>query len=355
MKICVYTIAKNEETFIERWFESAKDADELVIFDTGSSDKTVEISKKLGIKTIEGFVSPWRFDVARNSALSMVSSDVDYCVSLDADEVLVEGWRNHMETLDERITRPRYKYTWSWNEDGSEGLVYGGDKIHTRKGYVWKHPVHEVLTKTKDSPEVQGWIGLEIHHFPDSSKSRAQYGDMLEIATEEDPRDDRIAFYYGRELFYQAKYDQAYAQLKYHLDLPTAVWAPERAASKRLLAKCNPSEAEYWLLSAASEAPDRREPWVDLADYYYEKSHWVQCYSSAIRAISISEKPLEYICDAEAWGAKPYDLAAIAAYNLGMSECLSYGEQAVTINPVDQRLRDNLEYYKSLFSSKLEG
>lgn len=346
MKICVYTIAKNEEQFIERWRDSAKDADEVLLLDTGSSDGTVETAKKMGIRTFEATVSPWRFDVARNTALSLVSPDIDYCISLDADEVLVDGWKDHLVDMHSQVTRPRYKYVWSWNEDGSEGLVYGGDKIHSRNGYIWKHPVHEVLSKTYESEEIQYWINLEIQHFPDTTKSRAQYGPMLELASVEDPKDDRIAFYYGRELYYQGNYPKAYEQLKYHLSLPTATWAPERSASKRLIAKCRPEEAEHWLLSAASESPDRREPWVDLAQFYYEKEKWIECYSSAVRALSITEKPLEYICDAESWGAKPHDLAAISAYNLGLRDCMVHGYNALTINPDDERLQRNMGFYK---------
>ena len=48
MKVAVYAIALNEEQFVERWFESAKEADYLLIADTGSKDKTVNIAKKLG-------------------------------------------------------------------------------------------------------------------------------------------------------------------------------------------------------------------------------------------------------------------------------------------------------------------
>ena len=40
MRIAVYTIAKNEEAFVQRWFDSAKEADHLLILDTGSTDNT---------------------------------------------------------------------------------------------------------------------------------------------------------------------------------------------------------------------------------------------------------------------------------------------------------------------------
>jgi hypothetical protein len=45
MKVAVYTIALNEEAFVQPWYESAKDADYLLIADTSSTDRTVELAK----------------------------------------------------------------------------------------------------------------------------------------------------------------------------------------------------------------------------------------------------------------------------------------------------------------------
>ena len=41
-RICVYAITKNEEQFVEKWYESMKEADAVVVLDTGSTDNTVE-------------------------------------------------------------------------------------------------------------------------------------------------------------------------------------------------------------------------------------------------------------------------------------------------------------------------
>lgn len=79
MKIAVYTIALNEVKHIERWYESAKQADYLLIADTGSTDGTIEKAKELGINVISINVKPWRFDVARNASLAAIPSDIDYC------------------------------------------------------------------------------------------------------------------------------------------------------------------------------------------------------------------------------------------------------------------------------------
>ena len=112
MRVAVYTIALNEAQFVEPWFESAKEADYLLIADTGSTDDTVEKAKALGINVVSINIKPWRFDDARNASLAAVPLDIDYCISLDMDEVLIPGWRAELEKAHKQgLTRPRYKYT----------------------------------------------------------------------------------------------------------------------------------------------------------------------------------------------------------------------------------------------------
>jgi glycosyltransferase involved in cell wall biosynthesis len=81
MKIAIYTIALNEEKHVERWYESSKDADYHLIADTGSTDRTIEIARNLGITVVPILVSPFRFDDARNASLALVPQDVDYCIA----------------------------------------------------------------------------------------------------------------------------------------------------------------------------------------------------------------------------------------------------------------------------------
>ena len=348
MKIAVYTIALNEEQFVEKWYNSAKEADYLLIADTGSTDGTIALAKSLGINVVNISIKPWRFDDARNASLACIPDDIDYCIALDMDEVLIEGWRESLEAVPTQTTRPRYKYTWNWNADGTPGLQYGGDKIHSRHGYRWKHPVHEVM-HTDRIVEIQNWIDLEIHHHADSSKPRSQYMPLLAQSVKEDPLDDRNAFYYARELFFYGEFEKSIEEFKRHLSLPRAVWKPERAASMRYIAKMvKGDDKEDWLLRAVKEAPDRREAYIDLAQIYYERSMWTACLGAVRRALDIKEKPLEYLCEEFAWGYAPYDYAAISAYNLGeTSVALEYGMKAVELNPTDERLQRNLMFYKS--------
>lgn len=85
LSLCM--IVKNEEKNLSRCLISAQPyVDEIIVVDTGSEDKTVEIACQYGAK-----VSPFQwcddFSAARNYALSLVSGD--WVLVLDADEELV--------------------------------------------------------------------------------------------------------------------------------------------------------------------------------------------------------------------------------------------------------------------------
>lgn len=88
MKLAGYLIVRDAVNALPIAVKSIRDiVDELVIVDTGSVDGTQEIAKKLADIYDE---HPWQddFSEARNYALSKVSEDVDWILSLDADEQL---------------------------------------------------------------------------------------------------------------------------------------------------------------------------------------------------------------------------------------------------------------------------
>lgn len=113
MKIAVYAISKNEAQFVERFCESAKDADGIFIADTGSTDDTAEQAAKHGAIVHDICITPWRFDLARNAALALIPRDYDICISLDLDEIMEPGWREEIERVwVEGTTRLRYYFDW---------------------------------------------------------------------------------------------------------------------------------------------------------------------------------------------------------------------------------------------------
>jgi len=318
MKIAVYTICKNEAGFIKKWVDSAKDANYLLILDTGSTDETIPILKEaskivpvLNFQTVS--INPWRFDEARNVSLHLLPEDIDVCICLDMDEVLVPCWREIVEReWTQNLDRLRYNYIWSWNEDGSPGVTYHADKIHARHGFRWVNPVHEVLRKDfRLSSENQKFIkDTLIEHYPDTSKSRSGYLDLLALAVKEDPNNDRNAHYYARDLMFASHLNEAIEEFKRHLSLPSATWVSERAASMRYIGDCYWAFGDYgqateWFQKAIEEAPFEREPYIALAQAYRFLGNLDGVIANCEAALAITEKPNTYINQPSAWSDWP--------------------------------------------------
>jgi glycosyltransferase involved in cell wall biosynthesis len=85
MRLSVIVITKNEEAAIARTLDSVAWADEIVVVDSGSTDRTIEIARERGAKVV---VTPdWPgFGPQKNRALDLATGD--WVLSLDADEWL---------------------------------------------------------------------------------------------------------------------------------------------------------------------------------------------------------------------------------------------------------------------------
>ena len=85
-----------------------------------------------------------------------------------------------------------------------------------------------------------------------------------------------------------------------------------------------------------------------MASCGYQHKQWDICLEYAEKALAITEKPLDYLCEEFAWGFLPYDLAALGHYYLGdKTKAKKYGKKALELDPTNERLERNLEWYKS--------
>ncbi|MCX8074801.1 MAG: glycosyl transferase family 2 [Clostridia bacterium] len=354
-KICVYAICKNESKFVDRWFDSMKEADLIVVADTGSTDDTIEklVQKGVIVKKID--VNPFRFDIARNISMDMIPEDVDICVCTDIDEFFEPGWREKLErSWRENTTRVKYSYTWNFNPDGSPGLTFIYEKIHARDGFRWIHPVHEILEYNGVKPDNYAWCtDIQLNHMADPSKSRKFYLSLLELSVNEDPSDDRNMHYLGREYMFNEMWDKCIETLTKHLTLEKATWKDERSASMRYIARAYTAkkdfiEAKSWLFRAIAEAPYLREPYVELAKLSNSQNDFACAYHMVDSCIKIKEKAVTYMNEASSWDYTIYDLGAICSYYLGLYEkALEYAQIAIDMNPNDERLKSNYELIKS--------
>jgi glycosyltransferase involved in cell wall biosynthesis len=349
LRIGVYAIALNESQFAERWATSAADADYRFVADTGSTDDTVQTLRQHAVTVESIAIKPFRFDDARNAAMSLLPSDLNAIIALDMDEVLVPDWRQKMEEhWIEGCTRFRYRYTWSWARPGVPDVVYYGDKICGRHTHRWCHPVHEVLSPTV--PEVMHFLYDDlIEHHPDNTKPRSQYLPLLELAVKEMPQDDRNAHYLGREYFFHGRYDDAIKELTRHLDLPNAKWKAERAASMRFIAKCyehvgDVPEASYWYSNATFEDTNSKEALIDAAKFALSQNAFYATLDLCQKALNSTSEGGTYLNERYALAEGPYDLSSVAHYHLGNTDkAIELAKQAIAINPHDERLKKNLQ------------
>ena len=352
LKICVYSISKNEEKFVKRWSDSAKDADLILLADTGSTDRTIEVAEECGVQVHQICITPWRFDHARNASIALIPKDMDICVCIDVDEVLEPGWREEIERVwTDKTTRLRYMFDWG------SGIKFQYEKIHARHGYYWHHPCHEYPRPDARITEQYAYTSkLLVSHHPDPTKSRGQYLDLLKLSVTEDPFCPRNAFYYARELSFHCRWEEAIEECKRYLALPSATWHNERCYAYRVMGKSYESldkqpDAEKAYQMACSEAPMTREPWCELAMLMYKLRRWEECFAYSMRALKIVHREQVYTCDPAVWGHWAHDLAAVSAWEMGIKDIArEQAKLAYELSPNDQRLKSNLEFMQGLAS-----
>ena len=355
MKIVVYAICKNEEKFIRRWYESMKEADDIYVLDTGSTDSSLDILKELNIKAFSKEIKPFRFDIARNESLNLIPNDVDICVCTDLDEIFEKGWRKEIERVWKKdTTRLRYNYNW-YIVDNKPIISFYIDKIHKRNNYKWVNPVHEVL-KSNEEENIVLCDKITLNHYQDTSKSRKQYLDLLELSVKEDPNNDRNMHYLGREYMYYKKWNKCIDTLIKHLNMKNATWKDERAASMRFIARSYTAlkrydEANMWLDKAILEAPHLRDAFVEKALLCYNLKQYKNVIKYCNKALKIKYHPKTYINERFSFDSTIYDLLSIAYYyenKLNLS--IKNVNIAIKMDPNNQRLKDN----KKIILTKLK-
>ena len=298
-KIAVYAICKNEAAHAHRFMASMREADGIFILDTGSTDDSPRILRDLGAVVHEADITPWRFDVARNLALSLVPLDYEICVCCDLDEGFAPGWRQALEAVWQTDTT-RLSYPFYYDDNGS---FFFRSLIHSRRGYLWAWPIHEALVPL-GSEQIATCTDLKLYHLPDRSKSRAFYLPMLEQAVRAYPNDPRMMRYLGREYLYHNRWQDAIDTLSRHVRLES--WDAERSASLRDIARCHlaleqPSQAEDWYRCAIQTCPTLREGYIELAQLLLSQKRYAETAETIQQALCISDPHPTYFNESWAW------------------------------------------------------
>ena len=194
-RVSACLIAKNEERFLPDCLRSLQSrVEEVIVADTGSTDKTVEIAQDFGASVIE---HPWQenFSEARNAAMAHASGD--WILYIDADERLVapvSGFvADHLPGPDAPAARlllqPRIGYTVY-----SELRLFRNDPRIQFRGVMHERVVETVRAVCEaDGRQVKPAHGIRLDHVGyegDQSHKHVRNEPLLRKALKYDP--DRV-------------------------------------------------------------------------------------------------------------------------------------------------------------------
>jgi glycosyltransferase involved in cell wall biosynthesis len=365
-KICVYTICKNEEKNVQRWYNSVKDADAIVVIDTGSTDNTWNELLSCGDNMyIEQFIQTNGFDfsVARNFSLDQARSvctspDEWIYVTLDLDEFIDEGGitaikDNWLSEYDTMLLRGIV------DSEGNE--MFLKHKIHSSNpAWIWKRAVHEILElpekKQKDwvtSPNAY----TSYTHEQDKTKQRDYY-ELLKKDYEQDPTNIKTLMYLAWEAYEHGDLDEFFLRSEDAIQQITSNESDELYLDYENLIQAyincytymkhkNDKENMLQALNAAisvvenGDFPAIRRVYILRGDYYNEFKMFSEAIADYERALSIKEHPFCWI-ETPHNDAELYSSISNAYYYSGdYLSSLAYAECAVSMDPDNDRYVNN--------------
>lgn len=209
ISVSLCMIVKNEEDVIASALESVRNiADEIIVIDTGSVDRTKEIAYRY---TDQIYDFEWidDFSAARNYSFSKAT--MDYIMWLDADDIIREEDRKKLlrlkETLQPSVDIVMLKYNTAFDNDGNPVFSYFRERLLARKrNYQWVEPIHEVIIP-------YGHVIYEdiaiTHNKKLQRDPKRNIGIMEKLLSQGKQLSPRLKFYYARELYDNQRYEEA--------------------------------------------------------------------------------------------------------------------------------------------------
>ncbi len=206
LSLCM--IVKNEENYLGKCLASVKGIfDEIIIVDTGSTDRTKEIAMEYGA-TLYDFVWINDFAAARNFSFSKATKE--YIMWLDADDIILPldqerllNLKNQMPSTVNYVLMP---YHCSFTEMGELLDASTRERIVKRScDFKWESPIHEFI-------RVDGmfcYCDATVTHTGVNDANEYPYFDMIETQYVSGARDLSVLNYYAEGLVYKQRYEEA--------------------------------------------------------------------------------------------------------------------------------------------------
>lgn len=288
--ISLCMIVKNEEAVIKRCLESVKEVvDEIIVVDTGSRDRTKEIAEEEGAQVYQ---FPWIDDFAAARNFSFSKAAMDYCLWLDADDVLLSEDRRRLmklkETLESDIDMVMMKYNTAFDSKGKPVFSYYRERLVRNFGEdQWIGAIHEVIPPR--GKVIYSTIAVTHKKIGEGDPDRNLriFEKLLREGKDLDPRQ---RFYYARELFYHARYEEASEEFLNFLHSEQG-WVENEIEACRQLAQCyqklgREREVLSALLKSLEYDVPRAETCCDIGAYFMGREQYRQAiywYQTAVR------------------------------------------------------------------------
>lgn len=275
-------IVKNEEDVLARCLECAKGiADEIIVVDTGSDDRTREIALEYTDKVYD---FQWIEDFAAARNYSFSKAEMDYCMWLDADDVILEkdrqDWIALKQSLDPSVDVVMMKYNVAFDGQGNPIMSYYRERMLRReRDFRWQGEIHEAITPAGNVIYSETAVTHRKLKPGDPDRNLRIFEKLMAEGKTLEPRQQ---FYYGRELYYHKRYEDAIRVFTVFLDSGLG-WAENEIEACRHLYFCNnglnrPGEALQGLLRSFTYDAPRAEICCDLGQYFLSAEN----YSTAI-------------------------------------------------------------------------
>lgn len=228
--IGVAIIVKNEEALLARCLESVKGADQIVVVDTGSQDKTVEIAKRYTDEVYLDFVWCDDFAAAQNHCKAKMRTD--WILSIDADEFLhdLAEVRRAIE-LGEKYIRCHMIA-----EGGQRLEFYFSRLFRNSPDIFWCQPVHKHLNLPGEG-EAVGNVKITFGWSPAHKLDPDRSLRILErTVKQEGNAAGRNLYYLGREYWYKRRFAECTATLGRYIQV--SIWPAERAEAFLIMSQC---------------------------------------------------------------------------------------------------------------------
>jgi len=299
--VAAVLIVRNEELVLERCLLTIRDhVDEIVVADTGSTDRTVEIARAMGAKV---FHFQWVDDFAAARQFAFDQATADWSFWLDADDVVVnpERIRPMVSNAPEDVGVFRWRYVIGRNTDGTPAFSYWRERCVRNDGQAkWHGRIHEVLISENGLRMVQT-EEVAVEHQPPSGREGDPGRNLRILEAEYDAANGdpgtRTLFYLGREYADNGHTEKAIEILtRSGRDDP---WADQRYLALTRVGELQISQGRYVAaidayLESLKTFPTWPDAYFGLAQSYYFLEDWpkVIAWIDLARSRPAPETPL---------------------------------------------------------------